>query len=140
MAPLYLCPLCPLCEKKRLPDDLYFHAKGAKGAKFLFPFLLYSTLALEESQTSLRQESAESLSTTSPLRGYSRLSQGENGPPQSPCRGRSHSQPTCVHTILTVPLRQVGRAKRRGGLFSPFRFHFSVRHRLRHPFPSRQPS
>ena len=55
MAPLYLCPLC---EKKRLPDDLYFHAKGAKGAKgakFLFPFLSYSTLALKGSQFPLRR-------------------------------------------------------------------------------------
>ena len=64
MAPLYLCPLC---EKKRLPDDLYFHAKGAKGAEFLFPFLSYSTLALKGSQTSLRQESAESLSIPLPF-------------------------------------------------------------------------
>ena len=45
-------------------DDLYFHAKSAEGAKILFPFLF--TLALEESQTSLRREGAESLS---PLRG-----------------------------------------------------------------------
>ena len=42
-----------------LLDDLNFHAKGAESAKILSPFLF--TLALEESQTSLRQEGAESL-------------------------------------------------------------------------------
>ena len=91
-----LC-ICVLCvRRKRLPDDLYFHAKGAKGA--------------------------EILSIPLPPAGYSPLSQGENGPPQSPCRGRSQSQPTCAHTILNVPLRQVGRAKRRGWIVFIFPF------------------
>ena len=44
-----------------------FTQETAKSAKFYFP--LCFTLALEWSQTSLRQECAESLSTPSPLRG-----------------------------------------------------------------------
>ena len=53
-----------------------FFTQSAQRAQS-FIYLSYSTLALEWSQTSLRQECAESLSTPSPLRGYSRLSQGE---------------------------------------------------------------
>ena len=53
-----------------------FHAKGAESAKILSPFLF--TLALEWSQTSLRQESAESLSTPSPLRVLPPVSGGES--------------------------------------------------------------
>ena len=45
-------------------DDYFSHAKSAEGAKILSPFLF--TLALEWSQTSLRREGAESLSTPSP--------------------------------------------------------------------------
>ena len=79
--------------------DLYLHADYAKSAEFIS---MCFTLALEWSQTSLRQESAESLSTPSltsapmvvdfrlfvftpqvryihplPPAGYSPLSQGE---------------------------------------------------------------
>ena len=62
------------------------------------------TLALEGSQTSLRQESAESFIHPLPPAGYSRLSQGESQlQPQAPRQ-------------QTVPLRQAGRgAKRRRG-------------------------
>ena len=46
---------------------IFSHAKTAKSAEIYS--LSYYTLALEWSQTSLRQESAESLSTPSLLRG-----------------------------------------------------------------------
>ena len=65
-----LRPLRPLHEIKDKSNSV-FHAKSAE------IFLSVFTLALEESQTSLRQESAEKLSTPSPPAGYSPLSQGE---------------------------------------------------------------
>ena len=55
--------------------DLYLHADYAKSAEFIS---MCFTLALEGSQTSLRQESAESLSTPSPLRGTPPVSGGES--------------------------------------------------------------
>ena len=53
------------------------HAKDAKDAEIYS--LSYFTLALEWSQTSLRQECAERLSTPSPLRGTTPVSGVESG-------------------------------------------------------------
>ena len=69
----FLRPLRPLREIRN-KSDFVFHAKNAKSAKFYFHS--YFTLALEGSQTSLRQECAESLSTPLPPAGYSPLSHG----------------------------------------------------------------
>ena len=68
-----LRPLRPLREIKD-KSDFVFHAKSAKSAEI---FLSVFTLALEGSQTSLRQESAESLSTPSPS-GLAPVSGGES--------------------------------------------------------------
>ena len=53
---------------------IFSHAKSAEGAKILSPFLF--TLALEESQTSLRREGAESLSTPSSFGGCPHVAMG----------------------------------------------------------------
>ena len=55
---------------------IFSHAKSAEGAKILSPFLF--TLALEESQTSLRREGAESLSTPPPCGVLAPVSGGES--------------------------------------------------------------
>ena len=68
-----LRPFRPLREIKIIA---FFHAKNAKSAKFCFP--LCFTLALKGSQTSLRQECAESYIPPPPPAGYSTLSQGES--------------------------------------------------------------
>ena len=68
---LSLCDLCVSKDNQRF----IFHAESAKSAKFYFP--LCFTLALEWSQTSLRQKCAESFIHPLPPAGYSHLSQGE---------------------------------------------------------------
>ena len=70
---VYFVPLRPLREIKII--SFVFHAESAKSAKIYFP--LCFTLALELSQTSLRQECAESFIHPLPPAGYSHLSQGE---------------------------------------------------------------
>ena len=82
-----LRPLRPLREIKI--TSVCFHAKSAKSAEIYS--LSYFTLALEWSQTSLRQECAESLSTPSPPAGVlAPVSGGETDPsPALPCMGGS---------------------------------------------------
>ena len=75
-----LRPLRPLREIKI--RVFCSHAKTAKSAEIYS--LSYFTLALEWSQTSLRQECAESFIHPLPPAGYSRLSQGEKTDPSQP--------------------------------------------------------
>ena len=71
-----------------------------------FIYLSYFTLALEWSQTSLRQECAESFIHPLPPAGYSRLSQGEKRTPPQLVRA-SHwgvlpSRGTEAHSVLLL--------------------------------------
>ena len=70
-----LRPLRPLREIKTIA--FLFCTQRARRAPSFYS-LSCLTLALEWSQTSLRQESAESLSTPSPLRGTPPVSGGES--------------------------------------------------------------
>ena len=63
---VYFVPLRPLREIK-ITSVLFFTQRAQSAQSFISP--LCFTLALEWSQTSLRQECAERLSTPSPLRG-----------------------------------------------------------------------
>ena len=74
-----LRPLRPLREIK-ITSVFVFTQRAQRAQSFIY--LSYSTLALEWSQTSLRQECAESLSTPSPLRGTTPVSGGETDPSQ----------------------------------------------------------
>ena len=62
--------------------DYFFTQRPQRPQSFIY--LSYSTLALEWSQTSLRQECAESFIHPLPPAGYSRLSQGEKRTPPQP--------------------------------------------------------
>ena len=94
-----LRPLRPLREIKI--TSVCFHAKSAKSAEIYS--LSYFTLALEWSQTSLRQECAESLSTPSPLRGTTPVSGGERTP-SIPLQGEeSVTTDLCPHYTYCPP-------------------------------------
>ena len=126
--PLIVSPFPFLCEIKD-KSDFVFARKERKERRDLFSFVFHAGAGgvVNFVTTRGRREFIHPLPPT----GYSPLSQGENGPPQSPCRGRSQSQPTCAHTILTVPLRQGRRAKRRGWIVIVIVIVFA-RHRFRH--------
>ena len=76
-----LRPLRPLREIK-ITGVFVFTQRAQRAQSFIY--LSYSTLALEGSQTSLRQECAESFIHPLPPAGYSRLSQGEKRTPPHP--------------------------------------------------------
>ena len=120
-----------------LPAEKVFHAKSAKSAESLSSFLFHAFAG--GSQTSLRQESAESLSTPSPLRGTTPVS-GVERTPSIPLQGEeSVTTDLCPHHT-DCPSETGGRgAKRRRG-WIVFRFdltyrrplvHFSVFHSLK---------
>ena len=100
--------------------DFVFHA-DRKVRKVLFSFVFQACAGGVVNFVTTRER--RGFIHPLPPTGYSPLSQGENGPPQSPCRGRSQSQPTCAHTILTVPLRQGARRGWIKGVRSRLHFH-----------------
>ena len=79
------CFFCLPAEKK---------SRKERKERRVFIILPYSTLALKESQTLLRQESAESLSTPSPLRGTPACLRGRTDPLNPPETGATRSEAT----------------------------------------------
>ena len=118
----FLRPLRPLREIK-IREFLFFTQRPQRAQRFTpFPFSRLRWRVANFVTTRVRREFIHPL----PPAGYSPLSQVENGPLNPPAGGRSQPQPTCAHTILTVPLRQGGRgAKRRRGWMA-FRFPFTL--------------
>ena len=90
-----LRPLRPLREIK-ITSVFVFTQRAQRAQSFIY--LSYSTLALEWSQTSLRQECAESFIHPLPPAGYYPCLRGRNGPlPALPCMGGSSYNRLVLH-------------------------------------------